>query len=635
MRPLIVIAAFLATAPWSGVAAARYTNELTGSLAAQVNGCPSSLAFGVSRPTGMSTGDSFSSHPDDWPRKVDNALIVSTAIGGQALIEMETSWPSQLDQYLSTYLISFASIQGGVNDISRFDNDPGIVEKMRDAIRGMRTEAAQRGLDLFLMNIAPWKRNSGWTLRKEARREEYNQWLDGYARDQGLPLIDIDRLLADPSEPDALNPDYDSGDGLHPNAAGHAVIAEDFMRQLLLNGFAYDCSYNAVNPYGLAANGWTGPVLGGAYYRPGESPDVFVNVPDPTDAKTDLALSGTISIDDAGTSATGLDDRLSGSWTVEAGVYHIVGGVVSAELSWTSLRHEFSEVAVDEAVPNAFGGFDYVVASQGFPSSLSPRLAVNSEFYPSPQASIHFSPAGSRVPAWTQPAAAGVAINEGNRGLSTSATVTGFSCKDAGDGVCQSLPGAAEQGYENLLLRVSTDDRMVVRSVDAFYVDEFEVQGPVPGLRAWAGGTLHFGSGKCVTVHGSDDTLSLRQGQTVELDVLANDLCKDDRPVVVTHLSDSGIGTISAQGTGGRISYTAGRAGTETIEYQVTDASGDTDTASIAVTVLAGQTGSSAGSSMNLLELMLMLAGCAVQIPRRARTTGRSSWSFRCTRLRA
>ena len=38
-------------------------------------------------------------------------------------------------------------------------------------------------------------------------------------------MIDFAGAVADPGDPDRMNPAYDSGDHLHPNAAGYRAMA--------------------------------------------------------------------------------------------------------------------------------------------------------------------------------------------------------------------------------------------------------------------------------------------------------------------------------------------------------------------------------------------------------------------------
>lgn len=51
--------------------------------------------------------------------------------------------------------------------------------------------------------------------------------INGWIRNNGpqSDVIDLDRILASPESPAALAPEFESGDGLHPNASGAAAIA--------------------------------------------------------------------------------------------------------------------------------------------------------------------------------------------------------------------------------------------------------------------------------------------------------------------------------------------------------------------------------------------------------------------------
>jgi lysophospholipase L1-like esterase len=73
------------------------------------------------------------------------------------------------------------------------------------------------------VTLSPFGRYESWTPAIEAERQQVNHWIrTGHAFDG---VIDFDRVLRDPADPGWLNPQYDSGDGLHPNDAGHAAMA--------------------------------------------------------------------------------------------------------------------------------------------------------------------------------------------------------------------------------------------------------------------------------------------------------------------------------------------------------------------------------------------------------------------------
>jgi lysophospholipase L1-like esterase len=71
--------------------------------------------------------------------------------------------------------------------------------------------------------ITPFGRYHYWSPAIEAERRQVNRWIrTSHAFDA---VIDFDRVLRDPAHPTWLRPAYDSGDGLHPNDAGHAAMA--------------------------------------------------------------------------------------------------------------------------------------------------------------------------------------------------------------------------------------------------------------------------------------------------------------------------------------------------------------------------------------------------------------------------
>ncbi len=92
---------------------------------------------------------------------------------------------------------------------------------------GLFTQAIRRihahHLTAIGVTIAPFGRYAYWTPAIEAERLAINRWIRSSHAFDGV--IDFGRVLRDPAHPAWLNPRYDSGDGLHPNDAGHAAMA--------------------------------------------------------------------------------------------------------------------------------------------------------------------------------------------------------------------------------------------------------------------------------------------------------------------------------------------------------------------------------------------------------------------------
>ncbi|WP_444947294.1 GDSL-type esterase/lipase family protein [Micromonospora ureilytica] len=74
------------------------------------------------------------------------------------------------------------------------------------------------------VTMPPMKKAAGYdTAQNETLRDEVNRWIRGSGEYDAV--VDLDRILADPTDPDALRPAYDHGDHLHLNDAGATVAA--------------------------------------------------------------------------------------------------------------------------------------------------------------------------------------------------------------------------------------------------------------------------------------------------------------------------------------------------------------------------------------------------------------------------
>ncbi|MFC6087972.1 SGNH/GDSL hydrolase family protein [Saccharothrix lopnurensis] len=119
----------------------------------------------------------------------------------------------------------------GVNDLGHPGTSAPLSEKVsaQDIIgahRQLIDRAHAAGLRVYGGTITPFK---GDTLgfhspENEAARAEVNRWVRGSGEYDAV--IDFDRAVRDPADPQRLRSDYDSGDHLHPNDAGMAAMAQ-------------------------------------------------------------------------------------------------------------------------------------------------------------------------------------------------------------------------------------------------------------------------------------------------------------------------------------------------------------------------------------------------------------------------
>jgi lysophospholipase L1-like esterase len=155
--------------------------------------------------------------------------VVNAGISGNALLSLRSLsiyGPSGLSRFDADVLaqagVTNAIILIGINDIGGEGAEPPeLIAGLTELVHRLRAA----GVRPFLGTLTPSGgfASPGYT---DADALEDRAALNAWIRGQSLAtVIDFDRALADPSDPNRLLPGYDSGDHLHPNAAGYARMA--------------------------------------------------------------------------------------------------------------------------------------------------------------------------------------------------------------------------------------------------------------------------------------------------------------------------------------------------------------------------------------------------------------------------
>lgn len=203
------------------------------------------VAFGDSITEGTSAADDTAPRP--YPERLATRLaergaamvVLNAGIGGNRLL-VPRSGPSALARFerdvLSQSGVTHAIVLIGINDIG-FGTLPGgasalppqLVASAEQLVAGLRQlieRARRRGVKVLLGTLLPIKGSGYWSEENEARRQVVNRWIRARQRiDRLVTVADFDAALRDPNDPQALHPRYDSGDHLHPSAAGNAAMA--------------------------------------------------------------------------------------------------------------------------------------------------------------------------------------------------------------------------------------------------------------------------------------------------------------------------------------------------------------------------------------------------------------------------
>lgn len=104
-----------------------------------------------------------------------------------------------------------------------------IIDGYKQAI----ADAHAAHLQIWGVTLTPYRGSRYWTAADETIREQVNQWILHSGAFDGV--INLAKVLADPFDPERLNPAYNSGDHLHPNSAGYRAMAQAIRLGALLH----------------------------------------------------------------------------------------------------------------------------------------------------------------------------------------------------------------------------------------------------------------------------------------------------------------------------------------------------------------------------------------------------------------
>jgi lysophospholipase L1-like esterase len=218
----------------------------------EVQGAPNAgsvVALGDSITDGHgATTDANDRWPDVLAARLSkaNIAVVNRGIGGNRVLA-DGLGPSALSRFdrdvLATPGARYLIVLEGVNDIGGLDrttvHDPGVhralVEALEAAFVDMAARAHSHGLTVFGGTVTPFRGSDYYhpSDQTEADRNALNQWI----RTSGVfdAVIDFEKAMRDPSQPDHLDPAVDCGDHLHPNPTGYRRMGElvplDLFRQ--------------------------------------------------------------------------------------------------------------------------------------------------------------------------------------------------------------------------------------------------------------------------------------------------------------------------------------------------------------------------------------------------------------------
>jgi lysophospholipase L1-like esterase len=183
------------------------------------------MALQVTRPqlrpgTVVAIGNSMTAARGSYATRLGQILrplggtVRTVARSGASTAWMREQALAQLAQLRPDTVI----VLGGVNDGAGRGTIPNL--------RAIYQAARGQGARVVALTELPWRGYARWLPAAQDRQDAARRWL--LAGGDGLVdvVVDTHTALADPARPGYLDPRYDSGDHLHPNATGQRRIAQ-------------------------------------------------------------------------------------------------------------------------------------------------------------------------------------------------------------------------------------------------------------------------------------------------------------------------------------------------------------------------------------------------------------------------
>jgi lysophospholipase L1-like esterase len=185
----------------------------------------------------VSPADSNARWPDVLARRLLASSeplksIVNAGISGNRVLTTGTG-PSALERFDRDVLmqpgVTHVIVLEGVNDVSGGTSNPNprneiSAEELIAGHQQLIDRAHERGLVILGATLTPIGSMRNITPERMAKLAALNAWIRTSGAYDGV--IDFHRVTRDPADTTRFLPAYDSGDGLHPNAAGFKVMAE-------------------------------------------------------------------------------------------------------------------------------------------------------------------------------------------------------------------------------------------------------------------------------------------------------------------------------------------------------------------------------------------------------------------------
>ena len=167
-------------------------------------------------------------------RATRNLSVLNFGLGGNCILHGGLG-PTGKSRYARDLFghpgVKYIILFEGTNDLGGSRNGMATAEGIQEVWTQIVQEAHAQGIKVFGATVTPVKGNGYYSPDHEAGRVALNEWI----RNSGVfdGVIDFDRMVADPAQPDRLDPAFlYENDWLHLNAAGYEKMGWGIDRNL-------------------------------------------------------------------------------------------------------------------------------------------------------------------------------------------------------------------------------------------------------------------------------------------------------------------------------------------------------------------------------------------------------------------
>lgn len=181
-----------------------------------------------------STSNAFRGWPDRLAERLAGRgwAVVNAGISGNRMLRYGTG-PSALARFdrdvLSVPGVKAITLMEGINDIGRglgagAAGEPVSIEALKAAHEQIAARAHAHGIRVIAATLTPYRGAAYASPAGEALRDAFNAWI----RTSGVfdAVIDFAPVVADPNDPQSMDPKFYIRDHLHPNDVGYKAMAD-------------------------------------------------------------------------------------------------------------------------------------------------------------------------------------------------------------------------------------------------------------------------------------------------------------------------------------------------------------------------------------------------------------------------